>query len=31
VTRRTPDRDQDRTVSDAVAGRLFDHLAGPDG
>jgi conjugative relaxase-like TrwC/TraI family protein len=31
VTRRTPNRDQDRTVSDAVAGRLFDRLAGPDG
>ena len=31
VTGRTPDRDQDRTVSDAVAGRLFDRLAGPDG
>jgi conjugative relaxase-like TrwC/TraI family protein len=31
VTGRTPDRDQDRTVSAAVAGRLFDRLAGPDG
>jgi conjugative relaxase-like TrwC/TraI family protein len=31
VTDRTPNRDQDRTVSDAVAGRLFDRLAGPDG
>jgi conjugative relaxase-like TrwC/TraI family protein len=31
VTGRTLDRDQDRTVSDAVAGRLFDRLAGPDG
>jgi conjugative relaxase-like TrwC/TraI family protein len=31
VTGRTPDRDQGWTVSDAVAGRLFDHLAGPDG
>jgi conjugative relaxase-like TrwC/TraI family protein len=31
VTGRTQDRDQDRTVSDAVAGRLFDRLAGPDG
>jgi len=31
VTGRTGDRDQDRTVSDAVAGRLFDRLAGPDG
>jgi conjugative relaxase-like TrwC/TraI family protein len=31
VTDRTPDRDQDRTVSDAVAGRLFDRLAGPEG
>ena len=31
VTGRTPNRDQDRTVSDAVAGRLFDRLAGPDG
>ena len=31
VTGRTPDRDQDRTVSDEVAGRLFDRLAGPDG
>jgi conjugative relaxase-like TrwC/TraI family protein len=31
VTGRIPDRDQDRTVSDAVAGRLFDRLAGPDG
>ena len=31
VTGRTPARDQDRTVSDEVAGRLFDRLAGPDG
>jgi hypothetical protein len=31
VTGRTPNRGQDRTVSDAVTGRLFDHLAGPDG
>jgi hypothetical protein len=31
VTGRTPDRDRDRTVSAAVAGRLFDRLAGPDG
>jgi conjugative relaxase-like TrwC/TraI family protein len=31
VTRRTPNRDQDWTVSDAVAGRLFDRLAGPEG
>jgi conjugative relaxase-like TrwC/TraI family protein len=31
VTGRTPNRDQDRTVSDAMAGRLFDRLAGPDG
>src|SRR5829696_1489247 len=31
VTGRTPDRQQDRTVSAAVAGRLFDRLAGPDG
>jgi hypothetical protein len=31
VTGRTPDRDQDRTVSAAVTGRLFDRLAGPDG
>jgi hypothetical protein len=31
VTGRIPNRDQDRTVSDAVAGRLFDRLAGPDG
>ena len=31
VTGRTPDRDQDRTVSAEVAGRLFDRLAGPDG
>ena len=31
VTGRTANRDQDRTVSDAVAGRLFDRLAGPDG
>jgi conjugative relaxase-like TrwC/TraI family protein len=31
VTGRTPSRDQDQTVSDAVAGQLFDRLAGPDG
>jgi conjugative relaxase-like TrwC/TraI family protein len=31
VTGRTPDRDQDELVSAAVAGRLFDRLAGPDG
>jgi hypothetical protein len=31
VIDRTPDRDQDRTVSADVAGRLFDRLAGPDG
>jgi ATP-dependent exoDNAse (exonuclease V) alpha subunit len=31
VTDRTPDRDQDRTVSAGVAGRLFDRLAGPTG
>ena len=31
VTGRTANRDQDQTVSDAVAGRLFDGLAGPDG
>jgi conjugative relaxase-like TrwC/TraI family protein len=31
VTGRTLDRDHDRTVSAAVAGRLFDRLAGPDG
>jgi conjugative relaxase-like TrwC/TraI family protein len=31
VTDRTPDRDQNRTVSADVAGRLFDRLAGPDG
>jgi conjugative relaxase-like TrwC/TraI family protein len=31
VTGRTPDRDQGRPVSDAVAGRLFDWLAGSDG
>jgi hypothetical protein len=31
VTGRTPDRDQDRTVSDGMAGRLFDRLAGPEG
>jgi conjugative relaxase-like TrwC/TraI family protein len=31
VTGRTTNRVQDRTVSDAVAGRLFDRLAGPDG
>jgi conjugative relaxase-like TrwC/TraI family protein len=31
VTGRTPNRDQDRTVSNAVAGWLFDRLAGPEG
>jgi conjugative relaxase-like TrwC/TraI family protein len=31
VTGRTPHRDQDQTMSDAVAGRLFDRLAGPAG
>jgi conjugative relaxase-like TrwC/TraI family protein len=31
VTGRTASRVQDQTVSDAVAGRLFDRLAGPDG
>jgi conjugative relaxase-like TrwC/TraI family protein len=31
VIGRTPDRNQDQTVSDEVAGRLFDRLAGPDG
>jgi conjugative relaxase-like TrwC/TraI family protein len=31
VTDRTSERDQDRTVSNALAGRLFDQLAGPDG
>jgi conjugative relaxase-like TrwC/TraI family protein len=31
VTGRTPDRQQDRTASAAVAGRLFDRLAGPEG
>jgi conjugative relaxase-like TrwC/TraI family protein len=31
VTSRTPNRDQDQTVSEAVAGRLFDRLAGSDG
>jgi conjugative relaxase-like TrwC/TraI family protein len=31
VTGRTPNRDQDRTVSDAVASRLFDRVAGLDG
>jgi conjugative relaxase-like TrwC/TraI family protein len=31
VTGRTPDRDQDWTVSTETAGRLFDRLAGPDG
>src|SRR5215216_4635942 len=31
VTGRTGDRNQDQTVSAAVAGRLFDRLAGPDG
>jgi conjugative relaxase-like TrwC/TraI family protein len=31
VTGRTPDRDQDQTVSEAATSRLFDRLAGPDG
>jgi TrwC relaxase len=31
VTDRTPNRDQDRTVSAEVTGRLFDRLAGPTG
>jgi conjugative relaxase-like TrwC/TraI family protein len=31
VTGRTPNRDGDRTVSDAVPGQLFDRLAGPGG
>jgi conjugative relaxase-like TrwC/TraI family protein len=31
VTGRTPNRNQDRTVSETVAGRLLDRLAGPDG
>jgi hypothetical protein len=31
VTGRTANRDHDWTVSAAVAGRLFDRLAGPDG
>jgi conjugative relaxase-like TrwC/TraI family protein len=31
VTGRTPDRNQDQTASDEVAGPLFDGLAGPDG
>jgi conjugative relaxase-like TrwC/TraI family protein len=31
VTGRTPDRDQDRTVSAEAVGRLFGRLAGPDG
>jgi conjugative relaxase-like TrwC/TraI family protein len=31
VTGRTANRGQGRTVSDAVAGRLFDRLAGPEG
>jgi conjugative relaxase-like TrwC/TraI family protein len=31
VIDRTPERDQDGTVSADVAGRLFDRLAGPDG
>ncbi|HKO86241.1 MAG TPA: MobF family relaxase, partial [Actinomycetota bacterium] len=31
VTGRTPDRDQDQTVSEEATGRLFDRLAGPDG
>src|SRR5215218_6711026 len=31
VTDRTASRDQDRTASGEAVGRLFDHLAGPDG
>jgi hypothetical protein len=31
VTGRTPDRGQDRTLSEDASGRLFDRLAGPDG
>jgi conjugative relaxase-like TrwC/TraI family protein len=31
VTGRTPNRVQDQTVSDALAGQLFDRLAGPEG
>jgi conjugative relaxase-like TrwC/TraI family protein len=31
VTGRTVNRDQDQTVSEAVAGQLLDRLAGPDG
>jgi hypothetical protein len=31
VTGRTPDRDQDRTVSAEAVGRLLDRLAGPEG
>jgi conjugative relaxase-like TrwC/TraI family protein len=31
VTGRTPDRGRDQMLSDAVASRLFDRLAGPDG
>jgi conjugative relaxase-like TrwC/TraI family protein len=31
MTGRTPDRNQDWTMSDAVVGRLLDRLAGPDG
>jgi conjugative relaxase-like TrwC/TraI family protein len=31
VSGRTPDRDQDRTLSEDATGRLFDRLAGPDG
>jgi conjugative relaxase-like TrwC/TraI family protein len=31
VTDRTPNRDQDQTVSSEVTGRLFDRLAGPEG
>jgi conjugative relaxase-like TrwC/TraI family protein len=31
VTGRSPDRDQDWTVSEAVADQLFDRVAGPDG
>jgi len=31
VTGRTPDRNQDRRVSDEVTGQLFDRLAGPEG
>jgi conjugative relaxase-like TrwC/TraI family protein len=31
VTGRTPNRSQDKTVSNALTGQLFDRLAGPDG